>query len=183
MASVPMNHGFGDATEELMHHDRLVVLRDRIKGLLDHMATKWVHGKVQCVATDGCGDLDDLLRSSMLKAPLDQKVAKAIDHERVRLRYNCLDNVVFLLGGAHLELLLEKDGGLLVIVADNLVDNVFPVASHIAIEQTTIVEWLCGGEIGLTFRDGSLLETSLLVAFIPRTRGYSRLISTGQQWR
>jgi hypothetical protein len=142
MAGIAMDHSLGNPTQKLVHHDSLVVLRDRIKGFLDHVAAEWVHGEVQGVTTDGFGNLDDLLGSAMFKAALDEEVAKSVDHQGVCLGHNGLDNLVLLLRGAHLELLLKENRGLLVIVAHNLVDNVLPVAVDIAVEETPVVQGL-----------------------------------------
>lgn len=142
MACIAMDDSLGDPTEQLVHHDGLVLLWHRIEGLLDDMAAKRIHREVECVATDRFSNLDDLLRSSVLEASLDQEITKPVDHERVGLGHDCLDNVVLLLGGADLQLLLQEDGGLLVVVADNFVDDVLPVACNIAIEEPAIVERL-----------------------------------------
>jgi hypothetical protein len=44
MACIAVNHRLRDAAEQLINHDCLVVLWDRVKGFLDHMAAEWVHG-------------------------------------------------------------------------------------------------------------------------------------------
>lgn len=97
----------------------------------------------------------------MLEAALDQEVSKAVDHEGVCLSNNGLDDLVFLLRSSDLELLLEENGSLLVVVADDLVDNVLPVAIDVAIQETTIVEGLGGGQIRLSF-GSNCLETNKL---------------------
>lgn len=134
-----------------MDHDCLVVLRHGIKCLLDDVAAKRVHGEVQSVTADCLGYLDDLLRGSMLEAALDKKVAEPIDHQGIGLGDDGFHDVVLLLRRAYLQLLLQKDGGLLIIVANNLVHNVFPVASNIAVQEAAIIKGLRGREVGLTF--------------------------------
>jgi len=64
----------------------------------------------------------------MLKTALNEKVAESVYHQRIRLADNCLDNVVFLFSRTHFELLLQENGRLLIVVANYLVHNVFPVA-------------------------------------------------------
>jgi hypothetical protein len=93
-----------------------------------------IHTKSKCVATNGLGYSDDLISCAMLKASLDEEVAEPIDHQRVCLRDDCFDDLVLLFWCSDLELLLQKDGSLLVIVADDFVYNVFPVAAHITIK-------------------------------------------------
>lgn len=53
-----------------------------------------------------------------------------------------MDDIELLLYRADLELLLEKDGCLLVVVANNLVDDELPVATHVAVEEAAIVQRL-----------------------------------------
>ena len=83
----------------------------------------------------------------MLKAALHEEVAEAVDHQRIRLCNDGLYDLILLLRRADLELLLQEDGGLLIIVADDLVDNVFPVTAHVAVEQATIVHRFDGRNI------------------------------------
>lgn len=78
----------------------------------------------------------------MLEAALDQEVSKAIDHQRVSLSSNSLDNVILLIRGADFKLLLKEDGGLLVVATDDFVNNVLLVAVDIAVEQATVVQGL-----------------------------------------
>lgn len=117
-----------------MHHDCFVVFGDRIKSLLYHMASKWIHGEVESVSADSFSNFDDLFRSTMLKAALNKKISKSVHHQWVRLGDNGFDNFVLLLWGAHFQLLLQENGSLLVIIADNLVNDVLLVAVDVAIE-------------------------------------------------
>jgi hypothetical protein len=78
----------------------------------------------------------------MLEAALDQEVTESVDHERVGLSDNGLDNVILLIWRTYLELLLKEDRGLLIIVTDDFVDYILPVAAHIAIKQSTVVHGL-----------------------------------------
>ena len=69
----------------------------------------------------------------MLKAALNQEVAKTVNHQGVGLSDDSLDYFVFLFRSADFQLLLEEDGGLLVVVTDNLVDDILPVAVDIPV--------------------------------------------------
>lgn len=159
MASISVDDRLGDATEELVDHDGLVVLWDRVESFLDNVASKGVHGQAQGIATDGFSDLDDLLRGTVLEAALDEEVAEPVDHERIGLGNNGLDNLVLLLGCADLELLLQEDRCLLIIVADDLVDNVLPVAIDVAVQQAAVVERLGSRQVCLAL-GGNRLDGS-----------------------
>lgn len=76
----------------------------------------------------------------MLEASLDQEVAEAIDHQGIGLCDNSFNDFILLLRCADLELLLKEDRSLLIIVADNLVNDVFPVAVNGTVKETTVVE-------------------------------------------
>ena len=78
----------------------------------------------------------------MLEATLHEEISEAVDHQRISLGNNSFNDLVLLLRCANFELLLQEDGGLLVIVANDLVDDIFPVAGHATIEEATIVERL-----------------------------------------
>lgn len=134
MTSVAVNNRLRDPSQQLVDHDRLVVLRDGVKRLLHHMAAKRIHREVEGIAADGLRNFDDLLRCAVLEAALDQKVTKAVNHQRIGLGHNGFDDVILLLGSPNLEFLLQEDGSLLVIVANNLVNNVLPVAADVAVE-------------------------------------------------
>lgn len=158
VAGISMNDRLGNTTKEFVDHDSLVILRNRIECLLDDVAAKWIHRQVESIATDGFSDLDDLLRGSMFEAPLDKKVAKTVDHEWIGLGNNSLNDIELLLWCSHLELLLKKDRCLLVIIADNLVNNVLPVAVDAAVEETAVVQGLSGRQIGLSLGSDGLDE-------------------------
>ncbi len=83
----------------------------------------------------------------MLEASLDKEIAESVDHERVGLGDDGLDDLVLLLRSADLELLLEEDRSLLVVVADNLVNDVLPVAVDVAVKQLAVVERLRRREV------------------------------------
>lgn len=134
MAGVAVNNGLGDAAKQLVDHDSLVVLRNRIKGFLNDVAAECIHGEIQCIASNSFGNLDNLLWSTVFEATLNKEVAKAINHQGVGLSNNGLDNIVLLLGGTNLEFLLKKDRCLLIIIANNLIDNVLPVAIDCAVK-------------------------------------------------
>ncbi len=142
MTSVAVDDGLRDATKQLVHHDRLVLLRDGVEGLLDDMTPESIHAEVECVSANGLRNCNDLLCRAMLEAALDEEVAEAIDHERIRLVDNSADDLELLLRSGDLELLLQEDGGLLVVAADDLVDNVLPVAAHVTVEKAAVVERL-----------------------------------------
>ena len=125
-----------------MHHDSLVFFGDAVESLLDNVTSESIHAESQRVTANCLSNSDDLIRRSMLEAALDQEVTEAIDHERVGLSDNGLDNVILLIGRTYLELLLKEDRGLLIVVADDLVNYVLPVAAHIAIKQSTVVHGL-----------------------------------------
>ena len=152
MASVAMDDSLWDATKQLMYHDGLVFFWDSIESLLNDVASEGVHAQAQCVATDGVCNRDDLVWCSMLEASLYKEVSESIDHQRVGLSNDCLNDFEFLLDRADLELLLQEDRSLLVIVANDLVNNVLPIASDASIEKTPVVEWLHRRDVGLTWR-------------------------------
>lgn len=125
-----------------MYHSGLVLLRNAVERLLDNVTAKGIHAESKSVSTNSLSDSDDLLRRTMLKAALHKEVAETIDHEGVGLCDDGFDNLVLLLRRADLELLLQEDGGLLIVIADDLIDNVLPVATHVAIEKTPVVHRL-----------------------------------------
>lgn len=133
VAGVAVDNRLRDAAKKLVDHDGLVLLRDTVKGLLNDVAAEWIHAQVKSVAANGAGNGDDLLRSAVLKAALDEEVAEAVDHESIGLFDDGLDDIILLLLGADLELLLQEDGSLLVVAVNDLVDNVLPVAAHVAV--------------------------------------------------
>lgn len=142
-----MDDSFRDSSKELMNHNRLVILWDRIKRLLNHMAAEGIHRKVQSISPNSLGNFDDLLGCSMLKASLNEKVSKPVHHQGVRLSHDSLDYIVLLLRSTDLEFLLQENRRLLIVVADDLVNNILPVAVHVTIQQSTIVERLGRGQI------------------------------------
>lgn len=127
------------------------------------MAAECIHGKVQSVTSNGFCNLNNLVGCSMLKASLNQKVSKAVDHQGIGLRNNCFDNIVLLLCGANLELLLEEDRCLLIIVAYNLVDNIFPVTIDSSIKETTVVERFGSGQVSLSLSSNDLSMVSTMI--------------------
>lgn len=156
VASIAVDDSFGNAAKELVDHDSLVILGDGIESLLNDVASERIHGEVQGITTNSLSDLNDLLRSAMLEAALDQEVSEAIDHEWIRLSNNRLDDIVLLLCGTDLELLLKEDGGLLVVVADNLVNDVLPVAVDSSIKKASVIERLSSWQVRLSFNGNSL---------------------------
>jgi hypothetical protein len=96
----------------------------------------------------------------VLKATLHEEVAKAVDHQRMGLKNDRIHNLVLLIGRTDLKLLLQKDGSLLVVVANNLVHNVLPVAVDVAVQQATVVERFSGGNVGRTLNNGILKDSN-----------------------
>ena len=152
VASIAVDNRLRDATQELVDHDGLVLLRNTVEGLLNNVAAKRIHAQVEGVAANSTGDGNDLLRSAVLKAALNQEVAEAVDHERIGLVDDGLHDLILLLLGADLELLLQEDGGLLVVAVDDLVDNVLPVAAHVAVQKTAVVHGLGVGKVAAGLR-------------------------------
>lgn len=142
MASVAVNDCVWNATKQLADHVSLVVLGDRVEGLLDNVAAKGIHAEGQHIAVDGVGNGDDLLWSAMFEAALNEEVAEAIDHQRVCLINNGADDLKLLLSGADFELLLKEDGSLLVVTAHDLVHDILPVAGDSLVKKATVVHGL-----------------------------------------
>ena len=166
VAGVAMNDGLGYTTQQLMDHDGLEFFRDGIECFLDHVTAKGVHAQAQCVATDGISNGNDLLWGAVLEATLDQEVAKAVDHQRVGLCDNGFDDLIFLFYSADFEFLLQEDGCLLVIVADDLVNDILPVAGHASIKKASIVEWLHWLHVHRARRIGGLLKDRVSEEFL-----------------
>lgn len=165
VAGIPMNNRLWDSAEKFMHHNSFVILRNTIKRLLNDVTTKRIHTQAEGVASDRIRDSDNLIRCSVLEASLNKEVSKAVDHQRVRLADNGLDDVKLLLRCADFELLLQENGCLLIIVAYNLVHNVFPVTRDILVEEASIIEWFKRRNVGLYGASTSALEEGL--AHIP----------------
>jgi hypothetical protein len=85
MAGIAMDNRLRNSPEELVYHDRFIVLWDRIEGFLDDVTAERIHRKIQSITTNGLSDLDDLLRRAMFKAPLNEEVPEAVDHQRISL--------------------------------------------------------------------------------------------------
>jgi hypothetical protein len=83
-----------------------------------------------------------LFGGAVFKAALDEEIAKPIYHERICLTSNGLDDIEFLFSCADFELLLKEDGCLLVITANDLVNDVFPIARDVLIEETSVIQGL-----------------------------------------
>lgn len=150
VAGIAVDDSLRNSTQQLMNHDGLVLLGHAVESLLNNVASEGVHAEVQGVATNSLGDTNNLLGRTMLEAALDEEVAETVDHERVGLLDDGVDDFELLLWSADLELLLEEDGSLLVIAADNLVDYVTPITTHVTVEEATIVERLHSAHVVLT---------------------------------
>lgn len=144
MASVAVDYCLGDPAEKLVYHHCFVFLWYAVEGFLDNMATEWIHAQGESVAPDCVGNGHDLLGGTMFKAALDEEISESVYHERVRLISNRLDDVEFLFSCADFEFLLEEDGCLLVVTADDLFNYVFPITRDIFVEETPVVQWLEG---------------------------------------
>lgn len=123
-----------------MNHDSFMLLGNTVKGLLDNVAPKGVHAQVEGISSYRIGNCDHLLRSAVFEATLNKEIAKSVDHEWVSLTNDGLDDVVLLLCRPNLEFLLKEDRRLLVIVANNFVHNVFPVARDILVKKAPVIE-------------------------------------------
>jgi hypothetical protein len=99
------------------------------------------------MATDCLGNLDHLFRRPMFKAALNEEIAESVHHQGVCLGHNGLDDLVLLLWSSDLQLLLQENRCLLIIVANDLVDDVLPVAIDVSVKKTTVVERLSRGKI------------------------------------
>lgn len=104
-----MNNGLRDSAEKFVNHDSLVILWNRVKGLLDDMTAESIHGEIESITTDSFCNLDYLFWSTVLKTSLNQKVTKTVDHQRISLGNNGLNNIILLLGGTDFKLLLQED--------------------------------------------------------------------------
>jgi hypothetical protein len=131
---ITMDDGLRDTAEQLVNHGRLVLFGNAVEGFLDNVTSEGIHAKSKCIATNGLGDRDDLVGRAMLEAALNKEVTEAVDHQRIGLGDDCFDDLILLLRCSNFQLLLKKDGCLLVVVADDLVDNVLPVAAHVAVQ-------------------------------------------------
>ena len=149
MTSIAVDDSIWDASKQLTDHVSFVVLRHRVESLLDDMTAEWVHTQGDDIAMNGIGDSNDLVWSAVLEASLNKEIAEAIDHERVCLADDGFDDLVLLLCGADLELLLQEDGCLLVIVADDFIDNIFPITRDSFVQKTAVVHRLKWRDIGL----------------------------------
>lgn len=154
MTGVAVDDSLGNATKQLVDHDSLVLLTNTVKSLLDDMAAERIHAQIECVAADSTSNGLDLLRSTVLEAALDEEIAEAVDHEGISLVNDGLDDLVLLVLSTDLELLLQEDRGLLVIAVNNLVDNILPVTTHVAVEQATVIHGFGVVEVvGRRFRE------------------------------
>lgn len=139
MACITVDDSVRDASKQLTNHVSLVILRDRVKGLLDDVTAEGIHAEGKHIAVDGVGDGNDLLRCAMLEAALNEEVTETVNHERIRLVNDGADNLELLLSSADLELLLQEDGGLLIVAANNFVHDVLPVAGDSLVKQATVI--------------------------------------------
>ena len=149
MTGIAMDDSVRDTSKKLADHIGLVALWDRVESLLDDVAAEGVHAESDDIAMNSLCDSNDLVRGAMLEAALDKEVAEAVDHQRVCLVDDGLDDLELLLSCANLELLLQEYGSLLIIVADDLVDDVLPVAGDRLVKETAIVHGLKRCDIGL----------------------------------
>lgn len=172
MTRISMYHSLGDPAEKLMHHGGLMLLWNTVKRLLDDVASERVHAQAQCAAFDCIGNGDNLLSRSMLEAALNEEIPKPIHHERIGLAGNRFDDLVFLFRCANLELLLQENGCLLVVTADNFVHNIFPITRNILVKKASVVERLEWRDIRLNENSSSLgllvfTETEEIRGFYP----------------
>ncbi len=116
-----------------MNHNSFVVFRNGIESLLDHMTPKWVHRQGECASSNGFCNLYHLLWGAVLEASLHQEVSETVDHQRISLGNNRLDDFVLLVRSPNLKLLLEEDRSLLIVAAYDLVNDILPIAVDIAV--------------------------------------------------
>ena len=122
-----------------MDHDSFVLFGNAVEGLLNHMTSEGVHAKAQRVTLDRIGYCNNLFRCTVLKAPLNEKVAKTVDHQGISLAHYGLDHIILLFCGTDFELLLKKYRCLLVIVTNDLVHYILPVARDIFVQKSPVV--------------------------------------------
>jgi hypothetical protein len=125
-----VDYGLGDPPKKLAHHCCLKILWDAVKCLLDDMATECIHAQCNSVTSDGVGNSLDLFRGAVLKASLDEKVSKSVNHKLISLSNDSIHDGMLLIGCTDLKLLLQKNGCLLIVIANNLIDDILPVAVH-----------------------------------------------------
>jgi hypothetical protein len=142
VTSIAVDHSIRNATEQLADHVSFVVLWNRVESLLNNMTAECIHAEGQDVAMYGISDGDDLLRCAMLKATLNEEVAEAVYHKRICLINDGGDNLELLLRSSSLQFLLQENGGLLIVAADNLVHNVLPIAGDSLVKEATVVHGL-----------------------------------------
>jgi len=147
VASVAMDDCLRDASKKFVDHDSFVIFWDDVKGLLDNMTAEGIHAQSKSVTADRIGNGDDLIRCTVFEASLNEEVAKAVDHKRVCLSNDSINNVTLLLGRGDFELLLQEDGSLLIVALHNLVDDKLPIAVHVTVKEATVVERLDGRHI------------------------------------
>lgn len=80
------------------------------------------------------------------------------------MRNNCFNNIILLISGPNFELLLEEYRRLLIIITNNLVYNILPIAVHSTIKKTAVIEGLSCRQISLSLSsDGLVYELDLKV--------------------
>lgn len=104
-----MDHGLWDPPKKLAHHCCLEILWDAVKCLLDDMATECIHAQCNSATSDGVGNSLDLFRGAVLKASLDEKVSKSVNHKLISLSNNSIHDGMLLIGCTNLKLLLQKN--------------------------------------------------------------------------
>lgn len=147
-----MDNGFGNASKKFADHCSFEIFWNTIKGLLDNMTSKSIHAKTQCIPTNSTGNPINLFRGTVFKAALYKEISKPVDHQRISLRNDCINDGMLLFHCPNLEFLLEENGCLLVIVANNLVHNILPIAVDASLEQSPVIQGLHGGDICLLLR-------------------------------
>ena len=109
MTSITMDDGVRDPAKKFPNHVSFVAFWNRVEAFLDDVAAKRVHAKSNHIATNSVCDSNDLVWCAMLEATLYKEVAEAVDHQRVCLIDDRLNNFELLLSCANLELLLQED--------------------------------------------------------------------------
>ncbi|KAK4187575.1 hypothetical protein QBC35DRAFT_463672 [Podospora australis] len=104
-------------TVEWRHHEEVQSPTSAARGMTKGLP------KSEAALSNCLSNLDNLLGRSVLKAALNKKIAESVDHEWICLCHNGFHDVILLLRSAHFKLLLQRNGTMLVIIADNLVDG------------------------------------------------------------
>lgn len=142
VASIAMNNGVPDTREKFTDHLVLEALWNTIKSLLDDMATESISAEANSVVLDVGSEAHDLIVIGALEDALDEEVAEAIAHQLETTTDDAVNDRVLESWFRVLDLLLEEDGGLLIVAGDDFVDNQIPVSGDTRFKKLTPVDLL-----------------------------------------